>query len=79
MSAALIFINITVECDRSCAASKTVGAPASEASYARSVAKEVGSQPGIVSLCYHRYADHGLDGLNDKRGLAWSGEAHQMR
>src|SRR5437667_10832174 len=32
----------------------------------RSIAKEVGVQPRIVSLWRHRYADHGLEGLNDK-------------
>ena len=32
----------------------------------RSIAKEVGVQPRIVSLWRHRYADHGLDGLKDK-------------
>src|ERR1700687_5391492 len=32
----------------------------------RSIAKEVGVQPRIVSLWRHRYADHGLDGLQDK-------------
>src|SRR5450631_778594 len=30
------------------------------------LAKEVGVQPRIVSLWRHRYADHGLDGLQDK-------------
>src|SRR5882762_10163103 len=36
----------------------------------RSIAKEVGVQPRIVSLWRHRYADHGLEGLQDKpRGL----------
>src|SRR5499426_3669823 len=29
----------------------------------RSIAKEVGVQPRIVSLWRHRYADHGLEGL----------------
>ncbi|MHC2273679.1 hypothetical protein ACVME8_000290 [Bradyrhizobium diazoefficiens] len=33
----------------------------------RSIAKEVGVQPRIVSLWRHRYADHGLEGLQDKR------------
>jgi transposase len=33
----------------------------------RSIAKEVGVQPRIVSLGRHRYADHGLEGLTDKR------------
>jgi len=33
---------------------------------ARSIAKEVGVQPRIVSLWRHRYADHGLEGLQDK-------------
>ena len=32
----------------------------------RSIAKEVGVQPRIVSLGRHRYADHGLEGLTDK-------------
>src|ERR1700674_1638376 len=32
----------------------------------RSIAKEVGLQPRIVSLWRHRYADHGLEGLQDK-------------
>jgi transposase len=32
----------------------------------RSIAKEVGVQPRIASLWRHRFADHGLDGLNDK-------------
>jgi hypothetical protein len=32
----------------------------------RSKAKEVGVQPRIVSLWRHRYADHGLEGLQDK-------------
>src|ERR1700682_523010 len=32
----------------------------------RSIAKEVGVQPRIVSLWRHRYADHGLKGLKDK-------------
>ena len=32
----------------------------------RSIAKEVGVQPRIVSLWRHRYADHGLEGLHDK-------------
>ncbi|MGH6877299.1 MAG: helix-turn-helix domain-containing protein [Rhizomicrobium sp.] len=31
----------------------------------RSVASEVGVQPRIVSLWRHRFADEGLDGLND--------------
>src|SRR5258708_12338784 len=31
----------------------------------RSIAKEVGVQPRIVSLWRHRYADHGLEGLQD--------------
>jgi transposase len=33
----------------------------------RSIAKEVGVQPRIVSLWRHRYADHGLEGLKDTR------------
>ncbi|WP_256469694.1 MULTISPECIES: helix-turn-helix domain-containing protein [unclassified Bradyrhizobium] len=33
----------------------------------RSIAKEVGVQPRIVSLWRHRYADRGLEGLQDKR------------
>src|ERR1700751_1468182 len=32
----------------------------------RSIAKEVGVQPRIVSLWRHRYADHGLEGLQNK-------------
>jgi transposase len=32
----------------------------------RSIAKEVGVQPRIVSLWRHRYADHGLEGPKDK-------------
>src|ERR1700687_3796492 len=32
----------------------------------RSIAKEVGVQPRIVSLWRHRFADQGLAGLNDK-------------
>src|SRR3954453_13077286 len=32
----------------------------------RSIAKEVGVQPRIVSLRRHRYAEHGLEGLQDK-------------
>src|SRR5258708_28971271 len=32
----------------------------------RSIAKEGGVQPRIVSLWRHRYADHGLEGLQDK-------------
>ena len=32
----------------------------------RSIAKEVGVQPRIVSLWRHRYADHGLEELQDK-------------
>ena len=32
----------------------------------RSIAKEVGVQPRIVSLWRHRYADQGLEGLQDK-------------
>jgi hypothetical protein len=32
----------------------------------RSIAKEVGVQPRIVSLWRRRYADHGLEGLTDK-------------
>src|ERR1700704_1691137 len=32
----------------------------------RSIAKEVGVQPRIVSLWRYRYADHGLEGLQDK-------------
>ena len=32
----------------------------------RSIAKEFGVQPRIVSLWRHRYADHGLEGLQDK-------------
>src|SRR5213594_210470 len=32
----------------------------------RSIAKEVGVQPRIVSRWRHRYADHGLEGLKDR-------------
>src|SRR4030081_3756664 len=32
----------------------------------RSIAKEVGVQPRIVSLWRQRFADHGLEGLKDK-------------
>src|SRR5438477_98596 len=32
----------------------------------RSIAKEVGIQPRIVSLWRHRFGDHGLAGLKDK-------------
>src|SRR6187399_345473 len=32
----------------------------------RSIAKEVGVQPRIVSLWRHRYADRGLEGLQDR-------------
>jgi Helix-turn-helix domain len=32
----------------------------------RSIAKEVGVQPRIVSLWRHRYAGHGLEGLTDR-------------
>src|SRR5262245_28008004 len=32
----------------------------------RSIAKEVGVQPRIVSLWRHRFADDGLEGLEDK-------------
>ena len=32
----------------------------------RAIAKEVGVQPRIVSLWRHRYADYGLEGLEDK-------------
>jgi len=38
----------------------------------RSIAKEVGVQPRIVSLWRHRYPDHGLEGLTDKPRLARS-------
>lgn len=33
---------------------------------ARSIDKEVGVQRRIVGLWRHRYADHGLEGLQDK-------------
>src|ERR1039458_7720923 len=36
----------------------------------RSIAKEVGVQPRIVSLWRHRYADHGLQGLK-RQSAAW--------
>ena len=32
----------------------------------RSIAGEVGVRPRIVSMWRHRFADHGLDGLQDK-------------
>src|ERR1700682_3019575 len=32
----------------------------------RSIANEVGVQPGIISLWRHRYADHAFEGLQDK-------------
>ena len=35
----------------------------------RSIAKEVGVQPRIVSLWRHRYADHGLEGLINLFGI----------
>jgi transposase len=39
---------------------------AAEGRSTRSIAKEVGVQPRIVSLWRHRVADHGLQGLEDK-------------
>src|SRR6195256_6794900 len=39
---------------------------AAEGQSTRAIAKEVGVQPRIVSLGRHRYADHGLEGLQDK-------------
>ena len=39
---------------------------AAEGCSTRSIAKQVGVQPRIVSLWRHRFADHGLDGLEDK-------------
>ena len=39
---------------------------AAEGKSTRSIAKEVGVQPRIVSLWRHRYADHGLEGLKDQ-------------
>src|SRR5437763_21040 len=39
---------------------------AAEGRSTRSIAKEVGVQPRIVSLWRHRYADQGLEGLSDK-------------
>ena len=39
---------------------------AAEGRSTRSIAKEVGVQPRIVSRWRHRYADQGLDGLKDK-------------
>src|ERR1700720_4999449 len=38
----------------------------------RSIAKEVGVQPRIVSHWRRRYADHGLGGLKDRHGRARS-------
>ena len=40
---------------------------AAEGMSTRSIAREVGVQPRIVSLWRHRYADYGLEGLKDKR------------
>ena len=39
---------------------------AAEGRSTRSIAKEVGVQPRIVSKWRHRFADHGLAGLNDR-------------
>src|ERR1700731_491026 len=39
---------------------------AAEGRSTRSIAKEVGVQPRIVSRWRHRFADHGLAGLNDR-------------
>ena len=39
---------------------------AAEGRSTRSIAKEVGVQPRIVSRWRHRFADQGLEGLNDK-------------
>ena len=39
---------------------------AAEGRSTRSIAKEVGVQPRIVSLWRHRFADQGLEGLQDK-------------
>ena len=39
---------------------------AGEGRSTRSIAKEVGVQPRIVSKWRHRFADHGLAGLNDR-------------
>src|ERR1700730_10103043 len=39
---------------------------AAEGRSTRSIAKEVGVQPRIVSLWRHRYADYGLEGLQDR-------------
>ena len=39
---------------------------AAEGRSTRSIAKEVGVQPRIVSLWRHRFADRGLEGLEDK-------------
>ena len=39
---------------------------AAEGRSTRSIAKEVGVQPHIVSKWRHRFADHGLAGLNDR-------------
>src|SRR6516165_6788565 len=39
---------------------------AAERRSTRSIAKEVGVQPRIVSLWRHRYAEQGLEGLEDK-------------
>ena len=39
---------------------------AAEGRSTRSIAKEVGVQPRIVSKWRHRFVDHGLAGLNDR-------------
>src|ERR1700746_3112345 len=39
---------------------------AAEGRSTRSIAKEVGVQPRIVSKWRHRFADHGLAGVNDR-------------
>src|SRR6476660_662945 len=39
---------------------------AADGSRTRSIAKEVGGQPRFVSLWRHRYADYGLEGLQDR-------------
>src|ERR1043165_2949528 len=53
----------TVQCDLKRA---RIVLLAAEGQSTRAIAKEVGVQPRIVSLWRHRYADHGLEGLQDK-------------
>lgn len=39
---------------------------AADGATARSIAREVGIEPGVVSIWRHRFADHGLEALNDQ-------------